>query len=244
MAEPQSSELTEAQYLERYDIRRYPLPLTCVDSVLFSVVAGELKVLLVKRASHPDKGLWGLPGGFIDLEQDRDLEACAQRNLEAKTGVRAPYLEQLGGVGNASRDKRGWSITLAFYALMPCRQGLTQASTVEEAAWFALDALPLPLAFDHQQLIALAQDRLRQKALYSLVAAFALPESFTLTELQEIHEAILGQPLQKKSFRRRIEQAQVLEATGENRVEVGRPAKLYRVLPGAAHYRFSRNLEC
>ncbi|HDS1211512.1 TPA: NUDIX hydrolase [Shewanella algae] len=232
---------TEAEYLAQYNIHDYPLPLTSVDSVLLCVREGQLCVLLVKRSGFPCKGMWALPGGFIDLLQDEDIDASAKRKLKQKTGIVPPYLEQLQSIGNGRRDPRGWSVTISYYALMPHLEPVMEGS--EESRWFSLQSLPEHLAFDHADIIALAQDRLRQKALYSLVAAFALPELFTLAELQRVHEAILGKPLQKKSFRRRIEQAGVLAPCGEGRVEVGRPPQLYRVLPEAADYRFVRNLE-
>src|SRR5580700_9145914 len=96
-------------------------PLTTVDVVIFSVRAEDLTVLLVQRPSEsgePFPGKWALPGGFIDAARDSDLEACARRKLVEKTGIDPPYLEQLGSVGNATRDPRGWSVTHVYFALM------------------------------------------------------------------------------------------------------------------------------
>src|SRR5262245_25547463 len=96
-------------------------PLTTVDLVIFSVRDDELTVLLVQRPSQPGEPFpskWALPGGFIDTNRDSDLEACARRKLMEKTGVEAPYLEQLGSFGSARRDPRGWSVTNVYLALM------------------------------------------------------------------------------------------------------------------------------
>jgi hypothetical protein len=100
------------------------------------------------------------------------------------------------------------------------------------------------LAFDHASIIAYARERLRQKALYSIVPAYALPETFTLTELQHLHEVLIGKNLQKKSFRRRIEQANLLIDTGlKHSDQAGRPAALYRMQAHAGEFTFVRNLE-
>lgn len=124
-----------------------------------------------------------LPGGFIDLQQDEDIDASAKRKLKQKTGIVPPYLEQLQSIGNGRRDPRGWSVTISYYALMPHLEPVMEGS--EESRWFSLQSLPEHFAFDHADIIALAQERLRQKALYSLVAAFALPELFTLPSCSE-----------------------------------------------------------
>lgn len=234
----------EWDYLRKYRAGDYPTPLLTVDAVLFTFHAELLQVLLVKRANHPAKGQWGLPGGFVALDQDVDLAATVQRNLVAKTGVEPPHIEQLATYGGAQRDPRGWSVTVCYSALIAHQVCAQQIASVSDVRWMPIDeALANPLAFDHQQLLIDARERLRQKALYSIVPAYALPETFTLPELQQLHEVLIGKPLQKKSFRRRIEQAQLLIDTGEKRGEGGRPASLYRMRPDSAEYFFVRNLE-
>lgn len=216
-----------------------------VDPVLFTYHEGLLKVLLVKRSNYPDKGLWGLPGGFIDQDNDQTLEQTALRKLKEKTGVSPPYLEQLYTVGNAKRDKRSWSITICYTALIAHQICEAQISTVIDAKWIMLDDVSnMTLAFDHSHIINTARERLKQKALYSIVPAYALPETFTLPELQHLHEALLGKSIQKKSFRRRIDQAELLIDTGERRsMGSGRPAVLYRMKKDSGKYTFVRNLE-
>src|SRR5215471_17886903 len=93
-----------------------------VDVVIFAVREGALCVLLVQRPggeNEPFPSAWALPGGFVDVDRDSDLEACAVRKLRDKTGMVSPYLEQLGSWGSASRDPRGWSATHAYFALIP-----------------------------------------------------------------------------------------------------------------------------
>jgi 8-oxo-dGTP diphosphatase len=236
--------MNEIEFLESYEKSAFPSPLLTVDTVLFTYIDGALKVLLVERSNHPEKGKWGLPGGFVDLDADKDLEASAYRKLQQKTGVTPPYLEQLQTLGNTSRDKRGWSVTVCYTALIAHQACAPHVSTVADVRWVDLkEAENMPLAFDHQQLLALARERLKHKALYSIIPAYALPETFTLPELQRLHEALIGKSLQKKSFRRRIEQANLLIDTGEKRAEGGRPASLYRAREHMKGYTFLRNLE-
>ncbi|MGY8776053.1 NUDIX domain-containing protein [Spongiibacter tropicus] len=227
-----------------YNIHDYDVPLTTVDSVLFTVHQDELKVLLVKRGEDPFEGKWGLPGGFINLGIDTSLEDCAIRKLKEKTGIAPPYIEQLCSVGGGNRDPRGWAVTVVFYALVAYEACQSHVESVVDVQWHAVDKLKKStVAFDHLEIIRTAQDRLKQKALYSIVPAYALPDEFTLSELQSLHEVIIGSPLQRKSFQRRIEIAELLEETGRMSEARGRPAKLYRAKDESRAYRFVRNLE-
>lgn len=220
------------------------MPLVSVDAVLFTYHENLLKVLLVQRSNHPDRGKWGLPGGFVDMECDTTLEETVIRKLKEKTKVEPPYIEQLATIGGSDRDKRGWSVTVCYTALVAYQDCEVGISSVSDVRWLDIRYLPeLELAFDHGEIIALARERLRQKALYSIVPAYALPGKFTLPELQSLHEVLIGKPLQKKSFRRRIEQADLLLDTGQQRREGGRPAILYSMKQKSKVHRFVRNLE-
>jgi 8-oxo-dGTP diphosphatase len=236
--------MDEKAFLADYNPRDHFSALVTVDAALFTFHLDQLLVLLVRRSNHPDKGKWGLPGGFIDPDQDESLEDTANRKLLEKTGVTPPYLEQLCTVGNDSRDKRGWSVTVCYTALMSHQSCEPRIDSVSDARWVDVDSIEATaLAFDHGALITQARERLRQKALYSIVPAYTLPEKFTLPELQRIHEVLIGKPLQKKSFRRRIEQADLLIDTGLKRQEGGRPATLYKMRARAGRHTFVRNLE-
>ena len=236
--------MTEAEFLENYDKTAFETPLISVDSTLFTYHESMLKVLLVERSSHPDIGLWGLPGGFVDLKNDKTLEQTALRKLEEKTGVVPPYIEQLQTVGNATRDKRDWSVTVCYTSLIAFQDCEASIATVTDVAWVNITELDeMTLAFDHREIIDTALQRLREKALYSIVPAYALAEKFTLPDLQQLHEVLIGKSIQKKSFRRRIEQADLLIDTGEKRQESGRPAALYRMKELSGKYTFVRNLE-
>jgi ADP-ribose pyrophosphatase YjhB (NUDIX family) len=195
---------------------------------IFAVEDGELKVLLIQRDEHPFKNRWALPGGFCDLTNDATLDATANRKLFEKTGIKSPYLEQVETIGNATRDPRGWSITLLYFALIDF-ETLDLSPQTQDAQWLALsDALKLELAFDHKALLQKAINRLRNKTRYTALPISLMPDIFTLTELQSMFELILGSPLQKKSFRRRMEASGLLVETGKMRPTARRPAALYK----------------
>ena len=239
-----NSPLSEDEFLRNYDASEFASPLVTVDTVLFTYHEATLKALIVRRSAHPELGKWALPGGFVDLDRDRDLAQTAIRVVTEKTGVTPPYIEQLAAYGNNNRDKRGWSITVSYAALIAHQDCAALVDSVDDVRWVATDALEKrPLAFDHKRIFKDARERLRQKALYSIVPGYALPEIFTLPELQALHEALIGKPLPKKSFRRRIEQAELIIDTGEKRSDRGRPAALYRMSDAAREFTFLRNLE-
>lgn len=206
-------------------------PLVTVDVVIFTVVDEQLCVLLVRRPEgegEPFPGRWALPGGFVNVHQDASLQACAERKLREKTGVVAPYLEQLGSWGDARRDPRGWSATHAYFALIAQPAISTGSGAVTE--WVACDqALRRRLAFDHHSLLDAAVERLRGKVEYTSLPAFLLPEPFTLPQLQRIYEVVLGRPLDKSAFRKRMLDADFLVETGTLPREHGRPAAGYRL---------------
>ncbi|MBG5884619.1 NUDIX hydrolase [Providencia alcalifaciens] len=236
--------MTGKEFLSNYDRRDYLTPLLTVDTVLFTYHENTLKVLLVERANYPQKGQWGLPGGFVDENCDATLDDTVYRKLKEKTGVVPPYIEQLCTVGNSERDPRGWSVTVCYTALIAHQACEAHIESVHSVKWVSIEEIEdMALAFDHYQLYLQARERLRQKSLYSIVPGFALPEVFTLAELQHVHEVLIGKSIQNKSFRRRLDQADLLIDTGEKRQERGRPANLYRLKSQSADYRFIRNLE-
>lgn len=234
---------TEADYLNQYDARRFPSPLVTVDSVLFTVHQQALCVLLVERANQPQKGRWGLPGGFIDMAHDDSTRATALRKLTEKTGVSPSWLEQLDTFSGPDRDPRGWSLTVTWFALIAWVDCEPHIASVSDARWVPVDKLAdYPLAFDHQAIIDAALNRLRQKTKYSLLPVYCLPDTFTHGQLQEATEVILGQSIQRKSLIRRFEASDMFEDTGESMATGTRKARLWRRKPGVDFHLFSRNL--
>lgn len=241
-----AKKVSEKEFLKNYNIHDYDVPLTSVDLVIFTVREERLHVLLVQRGEHPFLGQWSLPGGFIDIHKDKNLDATALRKLKEKTGVSAPYFEQLQGFGSKTRDPRGWSSTFVYFALIPSDQvELSHGGNADAVQWLALDRdQDLPsLAFDHSEILAVALQRLYNKVEYSSLAAHLLPSEFTLSELQQMYQLILARPLDKSAFRKRIKEGDFLEElTGQFRYGSNRPAQLYRVKQGQGLVYYARSL--
>lgn len=206
----------------------YPHPAVTTDIVIFTIRDDRLKLLLIRRGAEPFKGNWALPGGFVGI--DESLEDGARRELQEETGVSGVWLEQLYSFGAPDRDPRERVITVAYYALIPSDKLAIRAATDAEAVgWFAMDELP-DLAFDHADIVAMAQERLRAKLDYSTIAFQFMPAQFSLSELQRVYEIILGEAIDKRNFRKWVLALEQIEETGEQRREgAHRPAMLYRV---------------
>ena len=212
-----------------------PRPLVLVDVVIFTLRDGRLEVLLMKRAAasgEPFADAWALPGGYVDTGLDADLAACARRTLRAKTGVDAPYLEQLGSWGNALRDPRGWSVTTVYFTLLSAADAdLGAGGNAVDVGWCPIDSERVrpDLAFDHAVLLAAALQRLRSKVEYTSLPGYLVPAEFTLSELQHAYESVLGRPLEKSAFRTRVLSAGMVEPIDGVRAGPTRPAQLYRL---------------
>ena len=213
---------------ETYDVTKYERPSVTVDVVIFSILDEDLKVLLIKRKAWPYEGMWAIPGGFV--KSDESLEIAAYRELGEETGVSSEevYLEQLYTFGEPDRDPRTRVITVAYFALVSADKLSPQAaSDAEDVNWFSVYNLP-SLAFDHREILDYALIRLRYKLEYSAVGFQLLPEKFTLRELQDAYEIILGTKLDKGNFRSKLRKTEVVEAVDGYRDTGGRPARLYR----------------
>jgi 8-oxo-dGTP diphosphatase len=196
-----------------------------VDIVIFTIQTGVLKVLLVRRKIAPFAGQFAIPGGFV--HEDEDLDQAAKRELQEETGVSDVYLEQLYSFGKPDRDPRDRVITVAYFALISADRKLRAGSDAAEADWYSVDDQP-SLAFDHAAILNYALERLRNKLEYTTVGFQLLPEKFTLTELQEVYEAILGKNLDKRNFRRKMSVLKILKPLPEYRWGGQRPAQVYR----------------
>ena len=209
-------------------------PLVTVDVVIFTVQAQRLQVLLVRRPTgegEPFPGMLALPGGFVDVERDATLLDCAVRKLRDKTGLHTHHLEQLGSWGSAGRDPRGWSVTQVYMALVPAPVPTVAApDTASTAQWLDVDtACASPLAFDHATLLNAALARLRSKVEYTSLPAFLLPEPFTLPQLQQVYEVVLGRALDKSAFRKRMLDSRFLTEVGTVDGTAPRKAMGYRI---------------
>lgn len=208
----------------------YARPALTVDCVVFGFDEGDLKVLLIKRGLAPFRGKWALPGGFVRV--DETLDEAARRELREEAGLERVFLEQLYTFGAVKRDPRERVVSVAYYALVRLSDHTTRAATdANDARWFPLKDHP-PLAFDHAEILAMALRRLRGKLRYEPVGFELLPEKFTLSQLQHLYEAVLGQPLDRRNFRKKVLGFDLLIPLEETlREGAHRPAQLYRFDP-------------
>ena len=203
-------------------------PILTVDVVLMTLVEGHLSVVLAPRAIDPFKGKPALLGGYVRVNSDADADATVARVLSEKAKLKEVYVEQLRTFSGRKRDPRGWSASIAYIALLPLER-LEQA-----APGLVLKPADDPgnLPFDHNAIVVAARDRLRTKGAYSTLPARLLPPTFTLPEMQQVYEAVIGERLDQSSFRRKIAELGALEPIpGETRrsATVRRPAQLYRL---------------
>lgn len=239
----------ELAFLQAYDASAFERPSVAVDVVVLTVREGQLQVALYRRPEPPQRGRYALPGGFVGLSES--LDDAARRVLREKVGLEGMFLEQLYTFGSVKRDPRTRVITVAYYALIapPSFEAIAAErgalAAVVEVDWPGEAGGParalgpggkeLPLFVDHADILGMALKRLRGKLDYSPVGFQLLPESFPLRALQEVHEAIRGEALNKDSFRRRMLASGHLEATGERERDVAyRPAEMYRFLRRSA----------
>ena len=199
-----------------------------VSTVIFSLRPGaesrdaSIVLPLVRRTREPHEGRWALPGGWVDV--DENLEATASRTLAETTGLAPSYLEQLYAFGDVDRSPTR-VVSIVYWALV--REDLSRTAEQHNVEWFDATDLP-PLAFDHNHIVDYALWRLRNKVGYSRIAHGFLPEDFTLADLREVYEAILGRRLDPANFRRQVESSGTLIPTDRFRTGSHRPARLYR----------------
>ncbi len=206
---------------------KYPRPAVSADCVVFGLDADNLKVLLIQRRKSPFQGDWALPGGFVEI--DEDLDSAARRELKEETGLSKVYLEQLYTFGEVERDPRGRVITVAYFALVNLpRHTVRAASDASRAVWFSMSDLPA-LAFDHEEILSVGYQRLKNKVRYQPIGFELLPAKFTLRQLQQMYEIILGRELDKRNFRRKILSMGILVELDQFESNVARrAARLFR----------------
>ncbi|MFO0551342.1 MAG: NUDIX domain-containing protein [Polyangiaceae bacterium] len=239
-ATAQSAEEIEVEFLAQYDASKFERPSVAVDVALLTVAGDAIETVLLERAEPPHQGRFALPGSFVAM--DESLDHAASRVLKEKAGLAGVFLEQLYTFGAPKRDPRTRVISVAYYALVS-REQLGDAiephlvrleipwesETGGEVFAFSKTGKELTLAFDHATILGTAIKRIRGKLDYAPIGFQLLPERFTLLELLRVHEIVLGRPLNKDSFRRRMLASGQLEATGELQQNVEhRPAELYR----------------
>lgn len=211
----------------RLDDPRYKNQGIHVDIALFTVQSGVVKTLLVKRTNKQFIGEWIIPGGGV--YNDESVDAAAQRELLEKTGIKGIYMEQFHAFGEVDRDPRKRMISVAYFALIDANKVnlLTKTQKTEDAYWADITELP-KLGFDHNNILNYAVKVLRNRLLNTNLAYSIMPPEFTLPELQNVYEILLGKKLDRRNFRRKFLNMGIIKNTGEQIVAGAfRPANLY-----------------
>lgn len=222
----------EQDFLREYNPNQFPPVAVTVDAVIFGIEKDNtdnyrkldeqsLKVLLVRRDNYPYKDCYSLPGGFVLTGET--FEDSLQRTLKNKTGLTNVYSEQLYTFGEVDRDPRMRVISCAYISLLD-----TKKAKIKDATWVDVNHIKeLKMAFDHENIIEEAIGRLRGKINYTDIVFHMMPEEFTISELQQVYEKILGEKLLAPAFRRTI--SDKLEDTGKMTGNAGhRPSRLFR----------------
>lgn len=199
--------------------------IVAVDAVCFRIVNGQLSVLLGKVSAEPHyKNRWGLIGGLVAPEENADQ--TVERHLRDKAGITGIYKEQLYTFSSVGRDPRGRVISIAYICLAP--EALEQQKGRVETRWASVRSVP-DLAYDHNEIVKTAVERLRSRIAYTNIVQYLLPKEFTLTDLQKTYEIILNHSLDKRNFRKKVLETGLVTAT-EKKIQKGasRPALLYR----------------
>lgn len=207
----------------------YPRPSVTTDCVIFGYDGKDLKLLLVERGIPPFKGMWALPGGY--LQMDEDAIDGAKRELFEETGLREAYIEQFRTFSAVDRDPRGRVITIAHLALVRISE-VKGGDDAAKARWFPLKDVP-QLAFDHDMILREAMKALRQKIHFEPVGFELLPEVFTMPQLQHLYESILDVRFDRRNFASKMLHLGILEDTGDR--QAGAPSRV------PATYRFNKD---
>ena len=179
---------------------KYPHPAVASDCIIFGFDGNRLKVLLIERGQEPFKGKWAFPGGFMNI--DETAEECAKRELYEETGLKTAFVEQIQAFTAVNRDPRERVISIAFFALVKMEE-VKGGDDAAKAQWFTLNEIP-PLAFDHELILNTAIAKLKEKIHFEPIGFELLPEVFTMSQLQNLYEEILGVKFDSRSFYKKM----------------------------------------
>ena len=206
---------------------KYPHPAVTSDCVIFGFDGVAIKVLLIQRGIEPYKGKWAFPGGFMQI--DETVEECAKRELEEETGLKTTSVEQFYTFTDVNRDPRERVITVANYALVRLSD-VKGGDDAMSAKWFAMNEIP-SLAFDHDRILRMAVNRLKERICFEPIGFELLPEIFTMSALQNLYEAILEMKFDRRNFYNKMLKLGILSEAEE------RPKNASRRTP--IKYRFN-----
>lgn len=197
-----------------------------IDCIIFGFNEGELHLLLLKRNFEPAMGNWSLMGGFV--QEHESVDDAAKRVLAELTGLDDVYMEQVGSFGAIDRDPGERVISVAYYALVNINEYDKDLVQQHNAFWVNINELP-PLIFDHPAMVEKARTLMQQKASTEPIGFNLLPRLFTLSQLQSLYEAIYGESIDKRNFRKRIAEMDYIEKTDKiDKTGSKRGAALYQ----------------
>ena len=202
-----------------------------VDCIIFGFDEGKLKILIGKRRMDPGRGEWSLYGGFVS--SDESVDDAAARTLYELTGLRNLFMRQVGAFGNVDRDPGERVVSIAYYALINVKDYDDELRVSHGVKWVDINEIP-QLYSDHNEMVIKARKMMQQKLAHEPVGFRLLPSLFTLTQLQKLYEAVNGEELDKRNFRKRIkdmdfiEKTELIDKTGSKR--------------GAYLYRFNKRV--
>ena len=181
-----------------------------VDVIIFGFDEGKLKVLIGRRQMDPGRGEWSLYGGFVSA--DESIDEAAQRTLKKLTGLNNLYMRQVGAFGSIDRDPGERVISIAYYALINVKDYDEKLRVEHGVEWIDINKIPT-LYSDHNLMIEQALRIMRQKIKTAPISFRLLPSLFTLTQLQRLYEAVIGEEVDKRNFRKRIKEMDFIERT-------------------------------
>lgn len=184
--------------------------LVSVDCIIFGFEAGKLKVLIGRRNMDPGRGEWSLYGGFV--RNDESIDEAADRTLFELTGMRNVYMRQVGAFGSVDRDPGARVVSVAYYALINVKDYDERLLKEHGVEWVNIDELPQMFS-DHNQMINKARKLMQSKIKTEPISFQLLPSLFTLTQLQCLYEAVNGEEVDKRNFRKRIKEMDFIEKT-------------------------------
>lgn len=197
-----------------------------VDCIIFGFDDNQLKILIGRRQMEPGRGEWSLYGGFV--RNDESLDQAAYRTLYELTGLRNVYMRQVGAFGSVDRDPGERVVSIAYYALIKVKDYDENLMKKHDVEWVNVDDIP-QLFSDHNEMVRQARSVMKRKIRTEPVGFNLLPDLFTLTQLQRLYEAVSGQTLDKRNFRKRIKDMEFIEKTElVDKVSSKRGAALFR----------------
>ena len=200
--------------------------LLSVDCIIFGFEHNKLKVLIGKRKMDPGRGEWSLYRGFV--RNDESVDDAADRTLHELTGMRNVYMRQVGAFGAIDRDPGERVVSVAYYALINVADYNTKLQAEHEVEWVDIESVPQMFS-DHNAMILKARKMMQQKIKTEPISFQLLPQLFTLTQLQRLYEAVNGEEVDKRNFRKRIKEMDFIEKTELiDKVSSKRGAALYR----------------